>query len=62
MDVWLAPAGNNGNGSVLVGRGISDELGIADTTIELPADLATEPYEVYVSFSGNKTYQDSVSD
>lgn len=61
IDIWLAPAGNGGNDPVLVGRGISDDSGIIEESIELPTDLETKAYEVFVTFSGDKSYQDSVS-
>lgn len=61
IDVFLAPAGNDGNDAILVGRGVSNEQGLVEAQIEIPASLKTEPYEVYVSTPGNTTYQPSVS-
>lgn len=62
LNVFLAPAGNDGNGSFRVGRGITGEDGQANIEVELPTDEVLQTYEVFVSFNGNKTYQSSVSD
>ena len=61
VDVFLAPAGNDGNDAVLVGRGVSGDDGQVTITVELPTKLATQNYEVFVSTPGNKSYQSSVS-
>ncbi len=61
LNVFLAPAGNEGNESFRVGRGVTDDEGLATITVELPTDKDLQTYEVFVSFNGNKTYQDTVS-
>ncbi len=61
VDVFLAPAGNEGNDALLVGRGVSGDDGQVTITIELPTELAMQNYEVFVSTPGNKVYQPSVS-
>ncbi len=61
IDVFLAPAGNEGNDSLLVGRGIADKEGYIEAQIELPLDLNTQLYEVFISTPGNDQYQPSVS-
>ncbi len=61
VDVFLAPAGNDGNDALLVGRGVSGDDGQVTITVELPTELAMQNYEVFVSTPGNKVYQPSVS-
>ncbi len=61
MDIFLAPAGNEGNDALLVGRGISDAQGMATVEVELPIELQTMLYEVYISTPGNTEFQPSVS-
>jgi len=61
INVFLAPAGNEGNDSFVVGRGVSDDTGAATISVEIPSDLKTQRYEVFVSFPGNKNYRSSVN-
>lgn len=61
VDVFLAPAGNEGNDSLLVGRSVTDSEGLVTTEFELPLDLGTQLYEVFISTPGNEKYQPSVS-
>lgn len=61
INVMIAPAGNEGNDPHVLGKGLSDDNGLMTLSVELPTDLATQDYEVFVSFNGNKTYGSSVS-
>ncbi len=62
INVFLAPAGMGGNDSFRVGRGVTDDAGLATIEVELPTDQEVKTYEVYTSFNGDKTYQSSVSE
>lgn len=62
VDLFLAPAGNNGNDALLVGRGVTDSLGQYEALVEIPATLTKQAYEVYASTPGNSVYQPAVSE
>ncbi len=62
LNIFLAPAGNGGNGSFRVGRGITGADGQANIEVELPTDHPLQAYEVFVGFNGNKTYRSAVSE
>ncbi|MCP4447246.1 MAG: transglutaminase domain-containing protein [Myxococcales bacterium] len=61
LNVFIAPAGNGGNDSFRIGRGVTNDEGLAIITVELPTDEDLRIYEVYVGYNGNKTYQNTVS-
>jgi hypothetical protein len=61
IDIFLAPAGQQGDGAVLVGRGRSAYGGQFRVEVSLPTSLELSRYEVFASTPGNSSFQPSVS-
>jgi hypothetical protein len=61
VDIFVAPAGNDGNDALLIGHGISKADGSYSAKVTLPAELDLTDYEVFAATPGNDKYQPSVS-
>ncbi len=61
VDVYLAPAGKNGDGARLLGQSVTKGSGEFTISVELPLDLPLGSEEVYAATPGNGQYAASVS-
>lgn len=61
ITILLAPAGQNGNGAMVVGNTVTRSDGSFDAQVELSTELQLQQYEVYVSTPGDATYAPALS-
>jgi len=61
IDIFVAPAGNDGNDALLIGHGITKTDGSYSASVTLPGELELADYEVFAATPGNDKYQPSVS-
>jgi hypothetical protein len=62
VDVFLAPAGRGGEGSLLIGRGTTNADGSFSLDVELPGRLELRNYELFVSTREDTHFNPSISD
>jgi hypothetical protein len=62
VDVFLAPSGNDGEGSILIGRGTTEADGTFALDVDLPGRLELRGYEVFVSTREDTRYNPAISD
>jgi hypothetical protein len=60
VNIYLAPAGTEGRGSLHVGSTISDGDGRFAVEVEVPTSLDTARYEIFAGTQGNAEYRPSV--
>jgi hypothetical protein len=62
VNVFLAPAGGGGTGSISVGTAVTRPDGGFSTDLPVPATLDLARYEILLSSSGDAYYNDALSD
>jgi Transglutaminase-like superfamily len=62
VDVYLAPAGSEGDGARIIGQAITDDHGAFSLIAALPLDLGLGEHEVYALSSGNDVYSPAISE
>lgn len=62
VDVYLAPAGTEGDGARIIGQAITDDKGAFSLTAALPPDLGLGEHEVYALSAGNDVYSPAISE
>jgi transglutaminase-like putative cysteine protease len=62
VDVFLAPAGRGGGGSVLLGRAVTDGNGAFTAEFELPPTLNLASYEIWLSSPEDAYYNAALSE
>ncbi len=61
IDVFVAPAGGGGEHSVAIGRAVTGPDGVFRQDFSVPAGLALQTYEIYLSASGDPRFNGAVS-
>jgi len=61
VDIFLAPAGQGGEHSILIGRGTTETDGTFALDVDLPARLELRNYELYVSTREDARYNPALS-
>jgi hypothetical protein len=62
VDVYLAPAGRGGEGSIPIGRGTTDADGRYSLDLDLPGRLELRRYELYVTTREDARYNPAISE
>jgi hypothetical protein len=62
VEIWLTPAGENGEGARLVGETIVGSDGKWSVTVDLPADLLVGAHEVYAHTPGDASRAAAISE
>jgi hypothetical protein len=62
VDVYLAPAGRGGEGSIPIGRGTTDVDGRFALDLDLPGRLELRRYELYVTTREDARYNPAISE
>jgi hypothetical protein len=61
VDVYLAPAGTNGDDAGIIGQAVTDGNGAFTLSAELPAELGLGKHEVYALTDGDAVYGRAIS-
>jgi hypothetical protein len=62
INLFLAPAGADGNGSKRVGRTATDAFGEFEADIEVPVSFELAAYELFASYGGSSQYRAVLSE
>jgi transglutaminase-like putative cysteine protease len=62
IDIYLAPAGQDGDGAVLVGFTATADDGSYQAEVDLPRDLELQSYELFAASPGDSQYSPAVSE
>jgi hypothetical protein len=62
VDVYLAPAGRGGEGSIPIGRGTTDADGLFSLDLDLPGRLELRRYELFVTTREDARHNGAISE
>lgn len=62
IDIWIAPAGNQGEDSILLGHSTSSQGGQFSAEVLLPANTPLQKYDVFASTPGDKRFRPGSSE
>jgi hypothetical protein len=62
VDVYLTPAGTEGDSARIIGQAVTDGKGAFSISATLPPDLGLGEHEVYALTAGNEVYSPAISE
>ncbi|WP_199350990.1 transglutaminase domain-containing protein [Haliangium ochraceum] len=62
VDIYLAPAGQGGNGARFVDRTVTEPSGDFTVVLQIPGELELQAYEVYASTPGDSRFAPALSE